>query len=100
MWIYLVLIFTSFIAAFISGAAGFGGALLLLPVVTACVGAEMAVPVLTLAQLIGNLSRMAFGYRQIDWKSVGLFCLTALLLAHLVFLYFQRILLHVVSVEF
>lgn len=79
--IYAALMITSFIAAFVSGAAGFGGALLLLPVVTACVGAEVAVPVLTIAQLIGNLSRMAFGIKQIDWKSVGLFCLTALPLA-------------------
>lgn len=81
--LYAILIFSSFIAAFISGAAGFGGALLLLPVVTACVGTEMAVPVLTIAQLIGNLSRMAFGLKQIDWKSVGLFCITALPLAAL-----------------
>jgi len=83
LWIYLALIITSFIAAFISGSAGFGGALLLLPVVTTCVGVEVAVPVLTLAQLIGNLSRMAFGFRQIAWKSVGLFCMTALPLAAL-----------------
>lgn len=80
---YAALVTASFIAAFASGAAGFGGALLLLPVVTACVGAEVAVPVLTIAQLIGNLSRMAFGIKQIDWKSVGLFCLTALPLAAL-----------------
>lgn len=78
-----VLILASFIAAFVSGAAGFGGALLLLPIVTACVGAQVAVPVLTIAQLIGNLSRMAFGFKQIDWKSVGLFCITALPLAAL-----------------
>lgn len=75
---YLILILASFIAAFISGTAGFGGALLLLPIVTACSGAEVAVPTLTIAQLIGNLSRMAFGFRQIKWKPVGLFCLTAL----------------------
>lgn len=80
---YLILILASFTAAFVSGAAGFGGALLLLPIVTACVGAQTAVPVLTIAQLIGNLSRMAFGIRQIDWKSVGLFCATALPLAAL-----------------
>lgn len=83
MWSYLILILASFLAAFISGAAGFGGALLLLPVVTACVGAQVAVPALTIAQLIGNLSRMAFGIKQIDWKSVGLFCATALPLAAL-----------------
>lgn len=56
---------------------------MLLPIVTACVGAEVAVPVLTVAQLIGNLSRMSFGIKQIDWKSVGLFCTTALPLAAL-----------------
>ena len=49
-----VLLIASFAASLISGAAGFGGSLLLLPVVTACIGAEMAVPVLTISQLIGN----------------------------------------------
>ncbi len=52
IWMFTILIFSSFVAALVSGAAGFGGFLLLLPVVTACVGAEIAVPVLTLAQLI------------------------------------------------
>ncbi|MDD3663190.1 MAG: sulfite exporter TauE/SafE family protein [Candidatus Pacebacteria bacterium] len=80
---YLILILSSFLAALISGAAGFGGALLLLPVATACVGAEIAVPVLTLAQLIGNISRMATGLKQIKWYAVGWFCLTALPLSAL-----------------
>ncbi|MEG1890830.1 MAG: sulfite exporter TauE/SafE family protein [Clostridia bacterium] len=80
---YLVLLLTSFIAALVSGAAGFGGSLLILPIVTSLLGAEVAVPVLTLAQLIGNVSRMATGFKQIEWKSVGLFCATALPLAAL-----------------
>ncbi|WP_411677961.1 sulfite exporter TauE/SafE family protein [Caproicibacter sp.] len=75
---FCVLILASLIASFISGTAGFGGALLLLPAVTAYVGVQTAVPVLTIAQLIGNLSRMIFGFRQIDWPPVGLFCITAL----------------------
>lgn len=80
---YSHIIIASFVAAFISGAAGFGGALLLLPVVAACMGTETAVPVLTIAQLIGNLSRMAFGFKQIRWKPVGFFCVAALPLAAL-----------------
>ena len=78
-----VLLIASFAAALISGAAGFGGSVLLLPVVTACIGAEMAVPVLTISQLIGNIARMASGWKQIDWKSVELFSLTSLPLAAL-----------------
>lgn len=81
--ILIVLLISSFIAALISGAAGFGGSLLLLPVLSLCVGPHIAVPVLTLAQLIGNISRMAAGFKTIEWKSVGLFLLTALPLAAL-----------------
>lgn len=83
IWMFVILILSSFVAALISGAAGFGGSLLLLPVVTACVGAEIAVPVLTLAQLIGNISRMGTGFKQIKWDAVGWFCLTALPLSAL-----------------
>lgn len=80
---YFILILASFLAALISGAAGFGGSLLLLPIVIACVGAQVAVPVLTLAQLIGNISRMGTGFKQIKWDAVGWFSLTALPLSAL-----------------
>ena len=39
-----ILLAGSFLAALVSGAAGFGGSLLLLPVAIACVGARTAVP--------------------------------------------------------
>lgn len=72
--ITLIFLFAGgFIAAAISGAAGFGGALLLLPILAQTVGTAMAVPVLTIAQLIGNLSRVYFGYREIEWRPVWLF---------------------------
>ncbi len=74
---YLLLIIGTFFAAGISGAAGFGGALLLLPLWTRTVGPTLAVPLLTLAQLVGNLSRAVFGFRQIRWQPVGLFLLGA-----------------------
>ncbi|MCX7843550.1 MAG: sulfite exporter TauE/SafE family protein [Clostridia bacterium] len=75
---YIILLISSFIAALISGAAGFGGALLLLPVLTLYLGVEMAVPVLTIAQLVGNISRMSIAIKQIEWKKAGLFLITAL----------------------
>ncbi len=70
---YFWLSIAAFIAAALSGAAGFGGALLLLPVLTGAVGTLQAIPLLTLVQLIGNFSRVGFGYKQIKWKPVGLF---------------------------
>ncbi|WP_233578168.1 sulfite exporter TauE/SafE family protein [Tautonia sociabilis] len=71
MW--AVLLFCGWLAASVSGAAGFGGASLLLPVLTMTVGAKAAVPVLTIAQLLGNLSRVGFGRRDIRWRPALLF---------------------------
>ena len=73
----LLIFFATFVAAAISGAAGFGGALLLLPLLVETVGAMQAVPLLTVAQFVGNLSRAGFGFPQIHWKPVALFLLGA-----------------------
>jgi len=73
MFEYLLLFFAAYAAAAISGAAGFGGALLLLPMLVTTVGVTQAVPLLTVAQLIGNLSRAGFGFSEIAWRPVALF---------------------------
>lgn len=75
---FLLLFSGSFLAAAISGAAGFGGALLLLPLLSRTIGTTMAVPVLTLAQLIGNLSRVSIGFKQISWRPVLIFTVGAI----------------------
>lgn len=54
----LLLLTSAFVAAAISGSAGFGGALLLLPLLTHIVAVSGAVPLLTIAQLVGNISRV------------------------------------------
>ncbi len=74
---YALLFVAAFAAAALSGAAGFGGALLLLPLLVVTVGVAQAVPLLTIAQFIGNLSRAGFGFAQIRWAPVGWFLLGA-----------------------
>lgn len=75
---YFLLFLGAFVAAAISGAAGFGGALLLLPLLTHVVGVTEAVPLLTVAQLVGNVSRAGFGFREIRWRPVSIFLATAI----------------------
>lgn len=70
---YLMLCVAAFLAAAISASAGFGGALILLPVLVHLVGAKLAVPLLTIMQLVGNFSRVAFGFLQIHRPSVRIF---------------------------
>lgn len=75
----LILLFlASYISATISGTAGFGGALILLPILTSVVGVKEAIPVLTVAQWFGNASRVWFGRYELKWKPIFLFLSTAI----------------------
>lgn len=74
----IILFLVSFLAATISGAAGFGGALLLLPALTTIVGIKAAIPVLTIGQIFGNASRVWFGRYELKWKPIIYFLLTAI----------------------
>lgn len=58
---YAILILVGLIAGFLSGSVGFGGGMILLPVITYFYGVEVAVPVSTIAQLLSNLSRVGMG---------------------------------------
>ena len=69
----LLLLLASWLAATLSGAAGFGGALVLLPVLSATIDVKAAVPVLTIAQIAGNTSRVWFGRREIRWRPTTYF---------------------------
>lgn len=77
MSMYVILIVMGFIAGFFSGSIGFGGGMIILPVITYFYGIEVAVPISTIAQMLSNLSRAAFGYKDIHWGKVGLFLVCA-----------------------
>ena len=64
------------LASTLAAVAGFGGAAVLLPVLVAVFGVRDAIPILTVAQLVGNGSRVWFNRREVAlpvvaWFSVG-----------------------------
>lgn len=65
------------IAGTLSAVTGFGGAAILLPLLVAAFGVRDAIPILTVAQLIGNASRVWFNRSQVDWQVVGWFSIGA-----------------------
>jgi uncharacterized protein len=73
----LVVIIASLVASVIAAVAGFGGAVIMLPVLVWAVGIQDAIPVLTIAQLIGNLSRVIFNKRELKWSVIWRFALGA-----------------------
>ena len=77
----LALAVTAFLAATLAAVTGFGGAAVLLPVLVLFFGVRDAVPILTVAQLIGNGSRVWFNRNALDLRVVGWYSIGAVPLA-------------------
>jgi uncharacterized membrane protein YfcA len=63
----------AFVASMLAAVAGFGGAAILLPILVPIFGVRDAIPILTVAQLVGNLSRVWFNRRELELRVVGWF---------------------------
>jgi hypothetical protein len=72
-WVVVGLV--AFLAATLAAVTGFGGAAVLLPVLVVTFGVRDAVPILTVAQLVGNGSRVWFNGRHLDGRVVVWFAL-------------------------
>jgi uncharacterized protein len=70
---WVVLALAALFASTLAAVTGFGGAAVLLPVLVAAFGVRDAIPILTVAQLIGNGSRVWFNRRELDWRVVAWF---------------------------
>ena len=63
----------AFVSSVLSGVAGFGGAMIFLPVLALTYGLRASVPILTVSVLMGNASRVYFNRRELDLKLVAWF---------------------------
>ncbi|MDE3201308.1 MAG: sulfite exporter TauE/SafE family protein [Acidobacteriota bacterium] len=70
-----LLFLAGLVASTLAGVTGFGGAAVLLPVLVLVFGPRSAIPILTVAQLIGNGSRVWFNRGELQWRVVGWFAL-------------------------
>ena len=74
-WIILAVV--ALVASTLAAVTGFGGAAILLPALVVIFGVRAAVPILTVAQLIGNGSRVWFNRKELHWRVVGWFAIGA-----------------------
>jgi len=77
----LLVVPAALVASTLAAVTGFGGAAVLLPVLVVAFGVRDAVPILTVAQLVGNASRVWFNRRMLDYRVVGWFALGGVPLA-------------------
>ena len=70
-----VVTLAALVASLIAAVAGFGGAVIMLPVLVWAVGVQDAIPVLTIAQLMGNLWRVLLNRTELNWSVVKRFAI-------------------------
>ena len=75
---YLLVLTVGLIAGTISGFVGFGSSIMLMPVLVIAFGPRKAVPIMAVAAIMANLSRVAVWWRVIDWRVVGVYALTGI----------------------
>jgi len=74
---WAVLIVGALVGSLVGGVAGFGTGIIMLPLVAWAIGIRSAVPVLTVAMLVGNLSRIWWSRGEVDRTVVVRFTLGA-----------------------
>jgi uncharacterized membrane protein YfcA len=73
---YLLVLAVGLFAGLISGIVGFGSSIMLMPVLMIVFGPREAVPIMAVAAIMANLSRVAVWWRQIEWRAVGVYAVT------------------------
>jgi uncharacterized protein len=63
-------------AGTLSGIVGFGASTMLMPALMLAFGPQRAVPIMAVAGLIANASRVVVWWREIDWRANGYYCAT------------------------
>ena len=63
-------------AGTISGVVGFGSSIMLMPVLVVVFGPLHAVPIMAIAAILANLSRVLIWWREVDWRAVAAYSVT------------------------
>ncbi|MFI5376141.1 MAG: sulfite exporter TauE/SafE family protein, partial [Candidatus Rokuibacteriota bacterium] len=72
----LVVLAVGLAAGTISGIVGFGSSIMLMPVLVVVFGPLHAVPIMAIAAILANLSRVLIWWREVDWRAVAAYSVT------------------------
>ena len=65
------------VAGTLSGIVGFGASIMLMPVLVIVFGPLQAVPLMAIAAIMANLSRIIVWWREVDWRACAAYSVTA-----------------------
>lgn len=76
MTAYLIVLAIGLAAGVVSGIIGFGSSIMLMPALIIVFGPREAVPIMAVAAIMGNISRVMVWWREVDWRVVGAYVIT------------------------
>ena len=74
---FLIIFAAGLIAGTLSGIVGFGSSIMLMPLLVIFFGAREAVPIMAIAAVMANLSRVMVWWKEIDWRTCLAYACTA-----------------------
>ena len=75
---WLVVLALGLGAGTLSGIVGFGASIMLMPALMLAFGPLEAVPIMAIAGLLANFSRVVVWWREVDWRANAFYCITAI----------------------
>ena len=73
---FLAILCLGLVAGTLSGIVGFGSSIMLMPVLVIAFGPLQAVPIMAIAAIMANLSRILVWWREVDWRAAGAYAAT------------------------
>jgi len=78
MFSYLFVLLAGLAAGLIGGVIGTGSSIILLPILVYTFGPKQAVPIMALAAVMANLSRVLVWWKQVEWRAVAAYAVTGM----------------------
>ena len=73
---FLFILTVGLVAGTLSGIVGFGSSIILMPVLVIAFGPLQAVPIMAIAAIMANLSRIIVWWREVDWRTCAAYSAT------------------------
>src|ERR1700731_2615885 len=75
---FLFVLAVGLVAGTLSGIVGTGSSIMLMPVLIYAYGPKQAVPIMAVAAVLANLSRILAWWREVDWRACAAYSITAI----------------------
>src|ERR1700675_1313828 len=75
---FLFVLIVGLVAGTLSGIVGTGSSIMLMPVLVYQYGPKQAVPIMAIAAVMANLSRILAWWREVDWRACAAYSITGI----------------------